>query len=72
MRKVQRSALVQHSADEMHSLVDDIESYPEFLPWCRHTEVHSRQGDIVEATLELHRGDLSRRFRTRNTATGKS
>lgn len=72
MRKIQRSALVQHSADEMYSLVDDIESYPDFLPWCRHTEVHSRQGDIVEATLELHRGGLSRRFRTRNTATGKN
>ena len=56
----------------MYSLVDDIESYSEFLPWCRHTEVHFRQGSIAEATLELHRGELSRQFRTRNTATAKS
>lgn len=72
MRKVQRSALVRHSADAMYSLVDDIESYPEFLPWCRQSEVHFRQGPVVEATLDLHRGELSRQFRTRNTAIGKS
>ncbi|MDH4124274.1 MAG: type II toxin-antitoxin system RatA family toxin [Gammaproteobacteria bacterium] len=72
MRKVQRSALVRHSADAMYSLVDDIESYPEFLPWCRHSEIHFREGPVVEATLDLHRGELSRKFRTRNTAVGKS
>ncbi len=55
----------------MFSLVDDIESYPEFLPWCGDAEVHYRRGDVVEATLELHRGKLSRHFRTRNTATGR-
>jgi ribosome-associated toxin RatA of RatAB toxin-antitoxin module len=71
MRKVQRSALVQHSADEMFSLVDDIESYPEFLPWCSSTEIHLRQDAVVEATLELRRGEFSKHFRTRNTATDK-
>ena len=71
MRKVQRSALVQYSADEMFSLVDDIESYPEFLPWCSSTEIHLRQDDVVEATLELRRGELSKHFRTRNTATNR-
>ncbi len=55
----------------MFSLVDDIESYPEFLPWCGGAEVHFREGDVVEATLELHRGRLSKRFRTRNTATDR-
>jgi ribosome-associated toxin RatA of RatAB toxin-antitoxin module len=70
MRKIQRSALVRHSSDEMFSLVDDIEAYPEFLPWCSSAEVHSRTDDTVEATLELKRGDLSKKFRTRNTASG--
>ena len=69
MRKVQRSALVQHSAAQMFSLVDDIESYPQFLPWCKSSEVHLRQDNVVEATLELQRGELSKKFRTRNTAT---
>ena len=71
MRKISRHALVTYTADEMFSLVDDIESYPEFLPWCGGAEVHYREGDVLEATLELHRGSLSRRFRTRNTATDR-
>jgi len=71
LRKISRHALVTYTADEMFSLVDDIESYPEFLPWCGGAEVHFREGDVVEATLELHRGSLSKRFRTRNTATDR-
>ena len=66
MRKVNRSAIVPHSASEMYALVADVESYPEFLPWCSDVDVHFREGDTVEATLELHRGGLKKRFRTRN------
>ncbi len=68
MHKVSRNALVLYSAAEMFALVDDVESYPEFLPWCRETVVHYRDDEIVEATLEMHRGALSRHFRTRNTS----
>jgi ribosome-associated toxin RatA of RatAB toxin-antitoxin module len=51
----------------MYALVADVESYPEFLPWCSDVEVHLREGNTVEATLELHRGGLKKRFRTRNS-----
>ena len=68
MRSVNRSALVPYSADEMFALVDDVESYPSFLPWCNDVEVHDRQDNVVEATLELHRGSISRHFRTRNSS----
>ena len=69
MRSVNRSALVPYPASEMFALVADVESYPDFLPWCSDVEVHYREGDVVEATLELHKGKISRRFRTRNTMT---
>jgi ribosome-associated toxin RatA of RatAB toxin-antitoxin module len=72
MRKVSRSALVPFVADDMYALVEDVDSYPLFLPWCNDVEVHIREGNIVEATLELHRGKLSKRFRTRNTMHPKS
>jgi len=68
MRNVKRSALVPFSADEMFVLVDDVEAYPDFLPWCNSVEVHFRDTDIVEATLEMHRGSISKHFRTRNTS----
>ena len=71
MRKVSRSALVPFSAEDMYALVEDVDSYPTFLPWCSDVEVHYREGNVVEATLELHRGKLSKRFRTRNTLNPK-
>lgn len=67
MRRVQRSALVPYSAAQMFALVDDIESYPDFLPWCQSAKVHRRESDTVEATLELRRGDVRKAFRTRNS-----
>ena len=51
----------------MFVLVDDVESYPEFLPWCNDAEVHNRTADTVEATLELHKGSVSNHFTTLNT-----
>ena len=50
----------------MYALVKDVESYPSFLPWCNGAEVHIRGEDFIEASLELHRGRISKRFRTRN------
>lgn len=51
----------------MFALVDDVESYPRFLPWCSDAVVHLREPDLVEASLELHRSGIRKVFRTRNT-----
>jgi len=67
MRHVNRNALVPYSAREMFLLVDDVETYPEFLHWCRNSTVHSRSNSIVEATLELQKGGMSNEFTTRNS-----
>lgn len=66
MRKVSRSALVPYTAAQMYALVKDVEAYPSFLPWCNDAEVHVLQPDYIEASLELHRRGISKRFRTRN------
>lgn len=66
MRNVERSALVPYSAEQMFRLVDDIEAYPEFLPWCTDATINAREGDEVVATLELSKGGLSKSFTTRN------
>jgi len=67
MRKVDRSAIVPYRAKEMFVLVDDVAAYPAFLPWCHSAEVHSRSDEIVEATLELKKGAVSKTFTTRNS-----
>ena len=67
MRTINRTALVPYLASEMYELVDDVDRYADFLPWCNHSEVLTREGDVVEARLELHKGRVSKTFTTRNT-----
>ena len=43
MPTVNRSALVRHSPQAMFDLVNDFESYPEFLPWCAAARIRSRE-----------------------------
>ncbi|MGB1110944.1 MAG: type II toxin-antitoxin system RatA family toxin [Gammaproteobacteria bacterium] len=66
MASVKRSALLSYSAEQMFALVADIESYPQFLPWCRSTTVHSRNGDEVHASVELAKGSVHKTFSTVN------
>lgn len=66
MARVHRSAIVPYSAEQMFALVDDVESYPDFLPWCTAAEVHRENGAMVEASLELTKSGVSKRFTTRN------
>lgn len=50
----------------MYALVADVAEYPQFLPWCVGAEVHQRDDAILEASLSMQRGGVSKTFRTRN------
>ena len=66
MTLISRNALVPYSVEEMYQLVDDIESYAEFLPWCKSTDVMSRDENEVTASIEIARGALNKSFTTLN------
>jgi ribosome-associated toxin RatA of RatAB toxin-antitoxin module len=66
MTVVQKSALVKFSAQCMFQLVDDIEAYPDFLPWCSGSRIISRKADVVEAELQISKGGFKKSFATRN------
>lgn len=66
MAKVNRSALVPFSTEQMFALVDDVTSYSEFLPWCRSSTEHRREGNEVEASVEIAKGAVNKAFRTIN------
>lgn len=66
MTVVRKSALVKFSAQQMFDLVNDIESYPKFLPWCTGSRIIKREGDIVEAELIISKGGFNIAFSTRN------
>jgi ribosome-associated toxin RatA of RatAB toxin-antitoxin module len=65
MKRISRSAIVDHSAQELYALVEDIESYPRFLPWCLATEV-ARDSAATRATLTVGMGGLRQSFTTQN------
>ena len=66
MKRIARSAIVEHSAAEMYALVEDIEAYPQFLPWCAAAEVHERRPGATKATLTVGLGALRHAFTTLN------
>lgn len=67
MPTVSRSAVVPYSASEMFSLVDNVNSYAEFLPWCKASKELFRQPEHVRATLCVAMGALQHWFTTDNS-----
>jgi ribosome-associated toxin RatA of RatAB toxin-antitoxin module len=67
VRTVNKSALVPYTAAQMYALVNDVQHYPEFLPWCRSAHVLSQSGNEMRASLELARSGFHKTFTTRNT-----
>ncbi len=71
MREVKRSALVSQPPGRVFALINDIESYPEFLPWCTHARVLSRSPTQILATIGVRQGPLTGEFTTRNTLSSE-
>jgi ribosome-associated toxin RatA of RatAB toxin-antitoxin module len=67
MREVKRSALTTKAPGEVFALINDIESYPRFLPWCTRARLESRTESEMVATLGVRVGALQGEFTTRNT-----
>jgi ribosome-associated toxin RatA of RatAB toxin-antitoxin module len=66
MKEVRRSALVAQPPERMFALINDIESYPQFLPWCASAQVQSRNDQEIIASIGVRRGALHAQFTTRN------
>ena len=66
MYKVERSALVMHSAAEMLALVNDGGKYHEFLPWCSGSRVLSWQDGVAIASVDIAFKGIHKTFTTRN------
>jgi ribosome-associated toxin RatA of RatAB toxin-antitoxin module len=66
MSFVGRSALVNHSAQQMFALVSEIDSYPAFLPWCDRARISERGPGRTVATLRINFRGLKEEFTTEN------
>lgn len=71
MSHVAKSALVPYSAADMFALVDEVEHYPEFLPWCGGTEVLERDTVKTVATIHIDYLGIRQSFTTENSKIDK-
>ena len=67
MAEVRKTVLIERSAEQMFRLVDGVEHYPEFLPWCERAEVLEQREDGVTARLSLAYAGVRHAFTTRNS-----
>jgi ribosome-associated toxin RatA of RatAB toxin-antitoxin module len=66
MNTLKKSAIVPYSARQMFELVNGIEDYPRFLPWCHSSDIISRTHKEVVASLEVNWKGIHKSFTTRN------
>ena len=66
MFRIKKNADLSFTAQQMYDLVNDVGSYPEFLPWCRDARILFADGERMEARLTLAAGGLRHSLTTRN------
>lgn len=66
MTKISKQQQVNYSANEMYRLVNDIEAYPEFLPWCTATNIIQQEEQELVASVSIAIGKIKQSFTTAN------
>ena len=66
MYKIERSALIPFSVEQMYQLVNDVDSYQAFLPWCGGSEVLESGEDTMLASVTIDFKGVRKTFTTRN------
>ncbi|MDP2809650.1 MAG: type II toxin-antitoxin system RatA family toxin [Rhodocyclaceae bacterium] len=66
MAVVEKSVLIERTATQMFDLVDRVEDYPRFLPWCGGTELIERTDRRTAARLHISYHGLKAHFATEN------
>lgn len=66
MALVAKTVLVPHSTERMFRLVDEVERYSEFLPWCGGVDLLQRDDTHTVATLHIDYHGIRHNFTTEN------
>ena len=66
MAVVEKSVLIERTVQQMFDLVDRVEDYPQFLPWCGGTELLERTATKTAARLHIDYHGLKAHFATEN------
>lgn len=66
MAEIEKSVLVGYSATQMFNLVDTVENYPDFLPWCSGASMELQDDDSAHATVNINYHYIKHSFTTKN------
>ena len=69
MVTIKRHAIVLHPRVKLFKLVDQVEDYPDFLPWCGETKVLARTDETTRATILINYKGVKQSFTTENFKT---
>lgn len=67
MAAVEQSVLIMRTPEQMFALVDQVEDYPQFLPWCGGVEVLARSAEITAARIHINYRGIRAHFATENS-----
>lgn len=66
MKSVRKTVLVPHSVQRMYALVDQVDDYPKFLPWCGSAVTRERTPESVVAEIQIAYHGIRQSFVTQN------
>ena len=66
---MEKTVLVAYSAEQMFNLVDGVEAYPQFMPWCGGSSVNKLNEATVHATVQINYHHIKQSFTTENVRT---
>ena len=69
MVTIKKHAIVLHPRAKLFELVDRVEDYPNFLPWCGASKVLARTDEITRATILISFKGVKQSFTTENVKT---
>lgn len=66
MAAVKKTLLIEFTPAQMFELVDRVEEYPAFLPWCGGTELLLRDEQATAARIHINYHGIKAQFSTEN------
>ena len=67
MISIERNALLLYSAEQIYTLINDVETYPQYMDGCVGAEVLEQTDGLMLARLDLAKKNIRYSLTTRNT-----
>ena len=67
MKNIHKEEDINIDIETIFNLINDIKSYPNYLPWCTKSEVKEESDDIIIGKIFISKSFINWNFSTKNT-----